>query len=165
MLGGVKYALNYENILTINFTRYEVYDAIVPFAWQLLRLTSFSLSRCTDSQKLSAKTTDNEKRLAEWAQRYSLINYLGYGFYLPMFMQGPMLIYRRYVDMIQKNESAKNCNDLQSRLQQLMIMIFRLTAIHLVNELLMHYLYLDAFLYDTDVSLPRLIWEISFFVS
>lgn len=127
------------------FTQSEFFDVIVPFSWQLTRLTSFALTYC-DEKRLSNESF-------KLNERFSFINYLAYGFYLPIFMHGPTMIYSGYLSMIEQNKLIDGNSDSLERSKNLLKRLLQLWAIYLLKDLMLHFLYTEAVYYDRNVRI------------
>lgn len=114
---------------------FQLYHGLVAFSWQLLRLTSFTLDYCA-AQKMESN------------RRFSLSNFLGYSFYMPVFMEGLPFNYAHYANMIQHNKWEMR----MARIKQLSVELIHLFIIHLINDLMLHYFYTEAVIYDVTVS-------------
>lgn len=123
---------------------FQFYHGLTMFSCQLLRLTSFALDYCEAHANTNenANEIDANKISHEISQRFSLEKFLGYAFYMPVFVEGPPFNYSHYADA----ETIK--------LKPSMIFeMFRLFAIYLVNELMLHYFYGGVVMADHSVSI------------
>lgn len=141
-------------------TDVEIYDAMIALSWLLLRLTSFSVDYCNAKSTIDTCTTDAKKseRIRQFNQYFSTINFLGYSFYLPVYLHGPPLIYERYASMFKRNELHR-VEESFLRLKNLLIALIRIGLIYLVNEFLMHFIYVNVLIYNTDVSVNKTVFS------
>lgn len=138
-----------RNLLPTSMMYDEFTYAMTTNCWLSLRLASFALDYCNEFVNSS-----KSKEYAEFKGKFSIINFLGYSFYLPVLMQGPLIIFPSYAVMIKQNVSLKN-SDLPHRVKRLTIELIRITIISFIAVLMMHYFYTDPILYDEHVSLTR----------
>lgn len=144
----------WEEWISTMLSNEEIYDAMIILSWLLLRLTSFSIEYCNEK----VKSIERAKKIRD---NFSTIHLLAYSFYLPVFLHGPPLIYKRYETMFHvQTKTNKNQQDQEEieveeswqRIKQLLITLFRIGIIYLVNEFCMHYIYSNVVIYNPDVS-------------
>lgn len=128
-----------------HFTFFQLYHGLVAFSWQLLRLASFSFDFC-DLQSNSLMFKD--KIVARTSnRRFSLSMFLGYAFYMPVFMDGPSFNFIHYANIF---ETCKQTFFLK-RLKQLSLELVHLLIIYLLNELMLHYFHANVICHDKTV--------------
>lgn len=129
-----------------SLTYFEIYTGMIVVGLMILRFASYALDYC-DALKTSKKIMKKNSDL----RKFSLINYIGFGFYLPVFSQGPPIIYANYLDMIKENESGENA-DLVDRIDNLVREMARLALTCFIAVFMMHFLYTDVVIYEPFVS-------------
>lgn len=129
---------------------FQFYHGFTMFSCQLLRLTSFALDYCEThaNSNENANEMDAKEISHEISQQFSLAKFLGYAFYSPVFVEGPPFNYSHYTDAA----IIIKLKPFLVRMQQLIFGIFRLFAIFLVNELMLHHFYAGAVIADRSVS-------------
>lgn len=121
---------------------FDNYMGMTAMGWQLLRFTSCALDY------IEALKCENDTKVK---RQFALINIIGFNFYLPVFSQGPPILFSSYLDMIKENQSAQN-DDIWERLEKLLYELSELVATSIIAVFLMHFLYTDAIMYDPNVS-------------
>lgn len=128
---------------------FHFYHGCTMFSCQLLRLTSFALDYC----EMQANSNENANKIThEISQRFSLDKFLGYAFYSPVLVEGPPINYSHYA-----HAELIEFKSFMVRMQHLIFGIFRLFAIYLVNELMLHHFYAGAVIADHSVSILLLL--------
>lgn len=123
----------------------KMYEVIVYFCWMVLRLVSFTLDYRTEYDQHSP----SDNRIY-----YSIVNYLGYSFYIPTMLHGPPMTYARYIHMMPLNKYQR-VEDFLVRLSELLKTLTRLAFWSFVYELSMHYIYANNVVYNSQVKLSR----------
>lgn len=124
ILNALKFESYFNTLIDVlDISETKVHDFLVIFAWCILKNVSFNLERID---------SDNKE------QNFSLLNCLGYMFYLPTFHTGPHVIYSRYMQMLH----SKNPIELPQRLQRLCFQIMRFSFWFIVTEIGLHYFYI-----------------------
>lgn len=147
LIGIVKHDMILSLVYGEYLDFYQLCLGLTGFSWQLLRLTSFSLDYC-DSKSPAIKLMHNDGKISHKTNViYSFGAFLGYSFYMPILMEGLPFNYSHYATMIQYNKWEK----LSVRSKQLFVELIRLFFIYLLNELMLHYFYTDAVIYNEMV--------------
>lgn len=103
---------------------HQIQEFLAIFAWFILKNVSYCLERI--------------ESLDERDEKFKLMSFLGYVFYLPTFITGPHVLYSRYCDMMDaKHEQLP----LFKKMTNLILNVLRLTFWFFITELALHYLY------------------------
>jgi hypothetical protein len=131
-------ALKFETMFTtltsaLDVDESKVHDFLVIFAWCMLRNISFNLERIASKKE------------------HSLLNCLGYVFYLPTFHCGPSILYTRYAHMLNylKNEESSS---LKGRLRILTMQLSKFGLYFLIKELALHFFYVYHIAMSVDLK-------------
>lgn len=133
-----------QEVLLPDLHDLELYEAIVYFCWMVLRLVSFTL----DFQDEFDQSAPSEHGAGA---HYSIVNYLGYVFYVPTMLHGPPMTYVRYIHMLPLNK-YQLVEDFLARLNVLLKTLVRLACWSFLYELAMHYIYANKVVYNSQVS-------------
>lgn len=128
----------WEERLSLILNEKELFDALIALSWLLLRVTSFAIDYCN--------AHDEQKR-----ERFSVLHYLSYSFYLPVYLNGPPIIYLRYANMFPTNKLYRIEESLD-RIRELLITLIRIGCVYILNEFCMHFIYANIVIYNADVS-------------
>lgn len=143
----------WQKRLSTMLTETEIWDAMYALAWLLLRVTSFAIDYC------NARLVDKPEQIRI---KFSILHYLSYSFYLPVYLHGPPLIYERYAKMIPRNQLYRVEESLY-RLKELLISLVRIGCVYLLNEICMHFIYANVVINNPNVSKGILIQKKDFF--
>lgn len=105
----------------------SVHDFLVIFAWCILKNISFNMER------IEANEINREK--------FSFLHCLGYIFYFPSFHCGPVIIYSRYMTMLDNINSEQNIS-LFERLKTISLHMIRFAFWFTVTEIGLHFFYI-----------------------
>lgn len=141
--------LSVQKMFLADLHDFELYEVIVYFCWMVLRLVSFTLD---------FRDEHNQRWPSENHNDYSMINYLGYVFYMPTMLHGPPMTYIRYIHMLPLNKYQR-VEDFLKRLNELLKTLARLAFWSFVYELAMHYIYANNVVYNSQVSQRQRISE------
>ncbi|KAG5671533.1 hypothetical protein PVAND_001727 [Polypedilum vanderplanki] len=135
MIKSVQYSKIIMNAMNINESK--VISFMVAYAWCILKNISFCLEMIEN----------NEKN----ADKFKLINCLGYIFYLPTFICGPFFLYARYMAMLDYLK-WKQFYTFGTRIKKLLIQFIKYTFLFIMIEVGLHFLYIHHILISIDVK-------------
>lgn len=115
-------------------------EFLMIYAGLLVRLISYSV----DYNRASQRRTVRQKEM----QRYSMPNYLGYAFYMPVLVCGPPLIFGRYAN----SSRYRKCDDFPQRLSDLFIELSKVTVNAFIMEFARNFIYAQFFSNNPQVS-------------
>lgn len=121
-------------------TEIESYEIIIIGSWNILKLLSFTL----DCVQASSQITGRQN------SPFSVVNLLGYMFYIPNMLVGPIIIYGRYADMLTKGERIPLSDGLQ-RAKMLLLNIARAGLWLAFNDFALHFIYVSNLMYNPQV--------------
>lgn len=147
---------NQSHLLFGILTEDDYFRGLIMMYWLMMRLASFALQYCDEF-------IDPKKSLEKIRQRFSLINLLGFSYYLPVLTLGLPLLFSRYANVLGENELRKNGN-LSIRIKILIIELFRIIMTGFIAVLMMHYIYTNPIYHDEYVSLIEHPLKIAFIV-
>jgi hypothetical protein len=140
-------------LLTLNILKMDAYyemmidwldssDSRVPaflvvFAWCILKNISFNLERIT---------SDNEN-----ADKFGIIDCLGYVFYMPTFHCGPFFLYSRYMTMLD-NLRTNKLLAFGCRIKRLVLQLARYGFWFIVIEASLHFFYIHSLTISIDAE-------------
>lgn len=113
----------------------HVHDFLVIFAWCILKNTSFNLERVT----------------SERDENFSIIECLGFLFYLPTFQFGPTFTYTRYIHM-QDCLKMKQTYSIKQRVKRLILQLLRFAFWYIVVEIALHFFYIHYIAMSVDLK-------------
>lgn len=122
-------------------TEIESYEIIIIGSWNILKLLSFTL----DCVQASSKITGSQK------SSFSIVNLLGYMFYIPNMLVGPIIIYARYAEMLTKDARTPLSDSLQ-RAKLLLLNIARVGLWLAFNDFALHFIYVSNLTYNPQVN-------------
>lgn len=126
ILNALKFESYFDMLIkTLDISEAKVHDFLVIFAWCILKNISFNLERIDVAY-------DKEK------EKFSVLNCLGYIFYLPTFYTGPHVIYTRYMQML----DLKNQIELPLRIKKLVLQIARYSFWFIITDIGLHFFYI-----------------------
>jgi hypothetical protein len=96
----------------------------VSFFWMLLKCTSFA------DDKIDAKSDE---------KYYSFVDLLGYSFYFPTILLGPVIIYDKFRNML----LAPNTLDFHHRAMEFLRGILQIAVFVVIHELAQHFFYVN----------------------
>lgn len=118
----------------------QIFDIMHILCWSLLKLLSITLDNCR-----AIKGGDDG-----WASTTGFSTFCGYIFYFPTLVQGPILIFGRYYDML--NDRRGQPIAVVSRCWSLAKNLLRLGALVLLTDFALHYIYLVNLQYNIKVG-------------
>lgn len=121
------------------------YETIIILSWMFLKLISFTLD-CVQQQSVIDFDGGNQ---------FNVINLLGYVFYFPNMMVGPIVIYKRYAGMLKKNVDPLmiyQSGEVLGRIKALVLNLMRFGFWMMLTDFALHYIYVNNLMYNPQVS-------------
>lgn len=140
---GLLEMFSQRHFLSVILTQSDLFCGLFMMYWLMMRLASFALQYCDE--------LDSKKSLEKIVHKFSVVNLLGFSYYLPVLTIGLPLLFSRYAMMLQENE-LRNNEDFRNRLKKLIIELIRVIMTGFIAVLMMHYIYTFPIYYDEYVS-------------
>lgn len=137
----------------LDISETNCYETIIISSWIILKLISFTLD-CVQQQSSIDFVHANP---------FNAFNLLGYVFYFPNMLVGPIIIYRRYANMLKKNVdplTIHQSGERYARVKGLLLNLLRFGFWLAITDFALHFIYVNNLMYNPQVrplSAPKLI--------
>lgn len=130
----------------LHISETSCYEIIIISSWIILKLISFTLDSVHQNSSINC--------IRENA--FNVFNLLGYVFYFPTMMVGPIVIYKRYANMLKKNDdplSVYQHGEASGRMKMLLYNLIKLGFWLMLTDFALHFVYVNNLMYNPQVSL------------
>lgn len=121
----------------------KYYEIVIISAWNILKLLSFTLDCVQQRAHINVKVRENP---------FNVVNMLAYVFYFPNMLVGPIIIYKRYLSIIAKNQGFHPDEDSLRRCKALVLNLLRIGLWMAFNDFALHFIYVNNIMYNPQVS-------------
>lgn len=123
----------------LNLSERHIYEVIIILSWQLLKLLSVTLDSKSANEKIRVGPT-------------SITAAIGYTFYYPNLVLGPIMVFRRYNSMLQSRFDTEKNDRIEKRIFELLTRLLRIIFWMLLTDFSLHFIYLTNLQYNMNVS-------------
>lgn len=121
----------------------KYYEIVIISAWNILKLLSFTLDCVQQRAHINVKVRENP---------FNIVNLLAYVFYFPNMLVGPIIIYKRYLSVISRNNDVHQDGDSWRRYKALALNLLRIGFWMAFNDFALHFIYVNNIMYNPQVS-------------
>lgn len=119
------------------------FEIVIISAWNILKLLSFTLDCVQQRGRIDLRIHENP---------FNALHLLAYVLYFPTILVGPIIIYRRYLSMIAKNNEVHQDGDNLRRSKALLLNLLRIGLWLAFNDFALHFIYVNNIMYNPGVS-------------
>ncbi|KAL9697860.1 hypothetical protein quinque_001301 [Culex quinquefasciatus] len=143
VINSVKLLYFYDQLnVLLGIDNDKLLEFSIIISWNVIKCTCFCIDRC--------KPKDD-------GYRYRLVDLLGYSFYFPLLLHGPVIIYDRFKDCLKVRSPFENLNTCR-RAKQLVLQLLLCFFWALVMEAGQHFFYINIIQLDLKLLHKINLW-------